>query len=129
MVDHCRRLVEEEIQEEIVEKAEDGDPPSILEQILIIATVASVITLFMSDPIQREVNGKKFEEGYRYITMNGKLNELDESYRYSNCKQLTRTKTNSDNIYYCQVDPEYIVEKDGTFSARYWLCLVHYYTF
>ena len=74
----------------------------------------------MSDPIQTVVNGKKFNEGYRYITMNGKLNELDESYRYNNCncKRVTRAKTNTDNIYYCQVDPEYIVEKDGAVSLE-----------
>ena len=99
-------------------RREDGDPPSILEQILIIATVASVITLIMSDPIQRVLNGKKFDEGYRYITMNGKINELDESYRYSNCKRVARTKTNRDNIYYCQVDPEYVIENDGTVSLE-----------
>lgn len=93
-------------------RREDSDPPSILEQVLIIATVASVITLFMSDPVQSVVNGEKFDEGYRYITMNGKLNELDESYRYSNCKRVARTKTNRDNIYYCQVDSGYIIEND-----------------
>ena len=71
----------------------------------------------MSNPIQSVVNGKKFNEGYRYITMNGKLNELDESYRYSNCKRVARTKTNT-NIYYCQVDPEYIIENDGTLSLE-----------
>ena len=98
-------------------RREDGDPP-ILEQVLIIATVASVITLFMSDPIQSVVNGKKFDEGYRYIYINGNLNELDESYRYRNCKQVTRTKTNTDNIYYCQVDPEYIIMNDGTVSLE-----------
>jgi len=99
-------------------RREDSDPPSILEQVLIIATVASVITLFMSDPVQSVVNGEKFDEGYRYITMNGKLNELDESYRYSNCKRVARTKTNRDNIYYCQVDSGYIIENDGTVSLE-----------
>jgi len=99
-------------------RREDGDSPSILEQVLIIATVASVITLFMSDPVQSVVNGEKFDEGYRYITMNGKLNELDESYRYSNCKRVARTKTNRDNIYYCQVDSGYIIENDGTVSLE-----------
>jgi len=72
----------------------------------------------MSDPIQSVVNGKKFNEGYRYIYINGNLNELNESYRYNNCKQVARTKTNTENIYYCQVDPEYIVEKDGAVSLE-----------
>jgi len=72
----------------------------------------------MSDPVQSVVNGEKFDEGYRYITMNGKLNELDESYRYSNCKRVARTKTNRDNIYYCQVDSGYIIENDGTVSLE-----------
>jgi len=71
----------------------------------------------MSDPIQSVVNGKKFNERYRYIYINGNLNELDESYRYSNCKRVARSKTNT-NIYYCQVDPEYIVEKDGAVSLE-----------
>jgi len=72
----------------------------------------------MSDPVQSVVNGKKFNEGYCYIYINGNLNKLDESYRYSNCKQVARTKTNTENIYYCQVDPEYIVEKDGAVSLK-----------